>query len=331
MLLRGYSSPCGAVTAGGAGVDGTTVSVLLRLALKIKEEDEEERRKVEEKGQRRREFSSLLRTHAQTSRLSAISDEVAVEALSSQPGRRKRKKRKNELPRSSSVARAARTWNFGVSFSSPLYLTVLRPVSVCRQRSTGFGFFWEVFPKCFCILDSGWFDVGYMHMCQSTRAWIFTRFLRKGGPGILRRRISDFLERSSGTHSSAGQMLGRQRIHALASVLRAARWLTIASLPLATSYVCPQQGAVRLWPRLPCRWFRRGKWYGLLECANSWFGVFDTESGTDYWEVKFRGFVLLISTPTVCGLLEGGCTCSQLLVWRPFSWYGAVSGTDTGR
>ena len=47
--------------AAADGVHGTTASVLLRLALKKKKEkDEEERRKVVEKGQRQREFSSLL-------------------------------------------------------------------------------------------------------------------------------------------------------------------------------------------------------------------------------------------------------------------------------
>ena len=71
--------------------------------------------------------------------------------------RRKKKKRKRRKLRKlagflrgrSSSSRAARTWKSGASSTSPWFLTVPRPVSACGLRSTGFGFFWELCPKCF--------------------------------------------------------------------------------------------------------------------------------------------------------------------------------------
>ena len=131
-----------------------------------KEKKKEEEATQTAKEERRLEVTALLvvpvalRTPAQQRRIMTLSDEVDAEALSSQPGRRKRKKRrKKKLPRSSSLARAARTWVTGVSFSSPLYLTVLRSVFVCRQ--------------------AGWFDDGHTHISQSTRAW------RTSDPGTI--------------------------------------------------------------------------------------------------------------------------------------------------
>ena len=55
-------------------------------------------------------------------------------------------------------------------------------------------------------------------------------------------------------------------LHAHASVLRAARWLTIACLPLVAS------------PLRPCRSLRRGKYHLFPGC-------FDTESGINDWKV----------------------------------------------
>ena len=132
---------------------------------KEEEENEEQSRKVEEKGRKRREVSALLavacelRTLVQTSRIEALCAEAGggPPKLPSQLGRRKRKK---TLPRTSSFARAARTWKSGVTSTSPLYLTVLRPVSLCRPRSTR--------KYDFRSTCCAWFGSGYKHMRLST-------------------------------------------------------------------------------------------------------------------------------------------------------------------
>ena len=78
-------------------VDARTVKYLVHAAL---EEEEEERRKAKE--ERRLEVTALLalpialRTPAQQRRIMELSDEVDAEALSSHPGRWKRKKRRNK-------------------------------------------------------------------------------------------------------------------------------------------------------------------------------------------------------------------------------------------
>ena len=87
------------------------------------------------------------------------------------------KKRKKKLLRSSSFSRAARTRKSGVFPTSPLYLTVLRPVS--------------------------WSSCGYMFTCQSTRAWNFTGFLHEGDQENWILVFSDLLGMSVDTRTCA--------------------------------------------------------------------------------------------------------------------------------
>ena len=155
-------------------MESSLLSFLTAQASEAKRKDEEEERtkKLEDLGQDvmlMAEAHELLMlgkpawTAEQRARFRVLSTQItSKQAASSTPGRRKRKRRgKKKLPRTSSFAHAARNLKPGVFSTSPLYLTVLRLV------------YWS-----YC---------GYMFIRPFTRAWNFTGFLHEGDqdPGTI--------------------------------------------------------------------------------------------------------------------------------------------------
>ena len=143
---------------GGDGVDGTTVSFLLRENLKLQDvKEEEERKRRERREVLLVEFRAMQavpfgrRSPAQVSRLQAVSEELddIWAAPSSQPGRRKRRRRG--------------------SFPNPLPFAPLAPgnLDIFTLR------LWHPVPV------ATRFDSGHMFMRQFSRllvlAWVFQR------------------------------------------------------------------------------------------------------------------------------------------------------------
>ena len=156
--LRGCrgSSPGGASLAGGDGVDGTTVSYLLKVAL-VKEEEEKDRRRQREVAECEARMQALHRqvsANEQLTRAESYAWRKLSGHLPSVKSERKKRRRK-KLPKASSSrssrgARAASTRKSGHSSTS---------------LSSGFG-------SGVCSLVS----CGYMFIRQSGCLWNFQFF-----------------------------------------------------------------------------------------------------------------------------------------------------------